>query len=158
MNGDFPKPCLSWRKRGVEIHIRQVPVLYSYLCTELQAAAFLVRLGLPMNSVFSYHIFYLWYVYHCPSFHRLGAAQDDDPFMIRLARGKPVSESLLSARLRIRRFWDVKMGLSSVKLSPGLQKKAFDFDVSRDSTRAGSERYYSLTNTEKTWLFNIVSA
>ncbi|XXG53419.1 hypothetical protein AAC387_Pa03g1510 [Persea americana] len=87
-----------------------VPVLYSYLCTELQAAAFVVRLGLPMNRVFSAHIFYSWYVYHCPSFHRLGAAEDDDPFMIRLARGKPVSESLLFARLRIRRFWDVKMG------------------------------------------------
>ena len=79
-----------------------VPALYSYLCTKLQAATFLVRLGLPMNRVFSAHIFYSWYVYHCPSFHRLGAAQDDDPFMIRLARGKLVSESLLSSRLRIR--------------------------------------------------------
>ena len=78
-----------------------VPALYSYLCTELQAAAFLVRLGLPMNRVFLAHIFYSWYVYHCPSFHRLGDAQDDDPFMIRLARGNPVSESLLSACLRI---------------------------------------------------------
>ncbi|XXG82699.1 hypothetical protein AAC387_Pa10g0597 [Persea americana] len=29
-----------------------VPALYSYLCIELQAAAFLVRLGLPMNRVF----------------------------------------------------------------------------------------------------------
>ena len=56
-----------------------VPALYSYLCTELQAAAFFVRLGLPMNRVFLAHIFYSWYVYHCPSFHRLGAAQDDDP-------------------------------------------------------------------------------
>ena len=107
-----------------------VPALYSYLCTELQAAAFLVRLGLPLNRVFSAHVFYSWYVYHCPSFHRFGAAQDDDPFMIRLARGKPVSESLLSTRLRIRRFCDVEMGQSSVKLSPGLQKKAFDFGVS----------------------------
>ena len=75
--------------------------------------------------------------------------------MIRLARGKPVSESLLSARLRIRRFWDVEMGQSSVKLSPGLRKKAFDFGVSRDSTRAGSGRHYSLTNAERSWLFNI---
>ena len=107
-----------------------VPAPYSYLCTELRVAAFLVRLGLPMNRVFSAHIFYSWYVYHSPSFHRLGAAQDDDPFMIRLARGKPVFESLLSARLRIRRFWDVEMGQSSVKLSPGLRKKAFDFGVS----------------------------
>ncbi|KAJ8635794.1 hypothetical protein MRB53_010061 [Persea americana] len=107
-----------------------VPALYSYLCTELQAAAFLVRLGLPMN-------------------------RDDDPFMIRLARGKPVSESLLSARLRIRRFWDVEMGQSSVKLSPGLRKMAFDFGVSRDSTRAGSGRHYSLTNAKRSWLFNI---
>ncbi|XXG88153.1 hypothetical protein AAC387_Pa12g0401 [Persea americana] len=88
-------------------------------------------------------------------FHQLGAAQDDDPFMIRLARGKPVSESLLSARLRIWRFWDVEMGQSSVKLSPGLRKKAFDFGVSRDSTRAGSGRHYSLTNAERSWLFNI---
>ncbi|KAJ8615155.1 hypothetical protein MRB53_034527 [Persea americana] len=79
-----------------------VPALYSYFCTELQAAVIVVRLGLPMNRVFSAHIFYSWYVYHCPSFHLLGAARDDDPFMIRLARGKPVSESLLSARLRIR--------------------------------------------------------
>ncbi|XXG41994.1 hypothetical protein AAC387_Pa01g2353 [Persea americana] len=132
-----------------------VLALYSYLCTELQATAFLVRLGLPMNMVFSAHIFYSWYVYHCPSFHRLGAAQDDDPFMIRLARGKPVSESLLSVRLRIRRFWDVEMGQSSVKLSPGSRNKAFDFGVSRDSTRAGSGRHYSLTNTERSWLFNI---
>ncbi|XXG41988.1 hypothetical protein AAC387_Pa01g2347 [Persea americana] len=132
-----------------------VPALYSYLCTKLQAAAFLVRLGLPMNRIFSAHIFYSWYVYHCPSFHRLGAAQDDDPFMIRLARGKPVSESLLSARLRIRRFWDVEIGQSSVKLSPGLRKKAFDFGVSRDSTRARSGRHYSLTNAERSWLFNI---
>ncbi|XXG85695.1 hypothetical protein AAC387_Pa11g0729 [Persea americana] len=67
-----------------------VPALYSYLCTELQAAAFLVRLGLPMNRVFSAHIFYSWYVYHCPGFHQLSAAEDDDPFMIRLAKGKPV--------------------------------------------------------------------
>ncbi|XXG62824.1 hypothetical protein AAC387_Pa05g1128 [Persea americana] len=132
-----------------------VPALYSYLCTELQAVAFLVQLGLPMNRVFSAHIFYSWYVYHCPSFHRLGAAQDDDSFMIRLARGKPVSESLLSACLRIRRFWDVEMGQSLVKLSPGLRKKAFDFGVSRDSTRAGSGRHYSLTNAERSWLFNI---
>ncbi|KAJ8632964.1 hypothetical protein MRB53_026300 [Persea americana] len=67
-----------------------VPALYSYLCTELQAAAFLVRLGLPMNRVFSAHIFYSWYVYYSPSFHQLGTTQDDDPFMIRLAKGKPV--------------------------------------------------------------------
>ncbi|XXG62736.1 hypothetical protein AAC387_Pa05g1049 [Persea americana] len=50
---------------------------------------------------------------------------------------------------------DVEMGQSSVKLSPGLRKKAFDFGVSSDSTRAGSGRHYSLTNTEKMWLFNI---
>ena len=31
--------------------------LYSYLCTELQAAALLVRLGLPMNMVYV-NIFY----------------------------------------------------------------------------------------------------
>ncbi|XXG85703.1 hypothetical protein AAC387_Pa11g0737 [Persea americana] len=108
-----------------------------------------------MNRVFSAHIFYSWYVYHCPSFHRLGADQDDDPFMIRLAKGKPVSEPLLFARLRIRRFWDVEMGQSSVKLSPSLRKKAFDFGVSRDLTRAGSRRQYSLTNAERSWLFNI---
>ncbi|XXG73209.1 hypothetical protein AAC387_Pa07g2168 [Persea americana] len=71
-----------------------VPALYSYLCTKLQAAAFLVWLGLPMNR-------------------------------------------------------------SSVKLSPGLRKKAFDFGVSRDSTRAGLGRHYSLTNVERSWLFNI---
>ena len=75
--------------------------------------------------------------------------------MIRLVRGKPVSESLLSTRLRIQRFWDVEMGQSSVKLSPGLRKKAFDFGVSHDSTRARSGRHYSLTNTERSWLFNI---
>ena len=79
-----------------------VPALYSYLCTELQAAAFLVQLGLPMNRVFSAHILYSWYVYHCPGLHQLGAAQDDDPFMIRLAKGKSVFESPLSTRLRIR--------------------------------------------------------
>ena len=84
-----------------------VPALYSYLCTELQATAFLVRLGLLINRVFSAHIFYSWFVYHCPGFHCLGAAQDDDPFMIQLARGKAVSESFLSARLRIRRFREV---------------------------------------------------
>ncbi|XXG42063.1 hypothetical protein AAC387_Pa01g2413 [Persea americana] len=87
-----------------------VPVLYSYLCTKLQAAAFLVQLGLPMNRVFSAHIFY---------------------------------------------SWDVEIGQSSVKLSPDLRKKAFDFGVSHDSTRAGSGRDYSLTNVEKAWLFNI---
>ena len=107
-----------------------VLALYSYLCTELQATAFLVRLGLPMNRVFSAHIFYSWYVYHCPNFHRLGTAQDDDPFMIWLARGTAVSESLLSAHLRIQRFRDVEIGLSSVKLSPDLRKKAFDCGVS----------------------------
>ncbi|KAJ8632965.1 hypothetical protein MRB53_026301 [Persea americana] len=47
------------------------------------------------------------------------------------------------------------MGQSSVKLSPGLRKKAFDFGVSRNSTRAGSGRHYSLTKAEKAWLFNI---
>ena len=47
------------------------------------------------------------------------------------------------------------MGQFSVKLSPGLRKKAFDFGVSRDSTRAGSGRHYSLTNAEKMCLFNI---
>ncbi|XXG79935.1 hypothetical protein AAC387_Pa09g0898 [Persea americana] len=132
-----------------------VPALYSYFCTELQAATFLVRLGLAMNRVFSTHILYSWYVYHCPSFHQLDIALDDDPFMIQLAKGKPVSESLLFARLRIRRFWDIEMGQSSVKLSPGLRNKAFDFRVSLDSTRAGSERHYSLTNAKKAWLFNI---
>ena len=118
-----------------------MPAFYSYLCTELQAAAFLVQLGLPMNRVFSAHIFYSWYVCHCSGFHQLGIAQDDDPFMIRLARGIAVSESLLSARLRIRRFRDVEIGQSSVKFSPDLWKKAFDFAVSRDSTRAGSGRH-----------------
>ncbi|XXG42283.1 hypothetical protein AAC387_Pa01g2601 [Persea americana] len=132
-----------------------VPALYSYLCTELQAAAFLVRLGLPMNRVFSAHIFYSWYVYHCPGFHRLGITQDDDPFMIHLARGTVVSESLLSARLRIRRFRDVEIEQSLVKLSSGLRKKGFDFGVSSDSTRAGSGRHYLLTNAEKGWLLNI---
>ncbi|WP_274923095.1 hypothetical protein, partial [Streptomyces clavifer] len=132
-----------------------VPALYSCLCTELQAAAFLVRLGLPMNRVFSAHIFYSWYVYHCPGFHRLGAAQDDDRLMIRLAKGKAIVESLLFARMRIRRFRDVEMGQSSVKLSPELRKKAFDFGAPRDSTRAGSGRHYSLTNAENEWLFSI---
>ncbi|XXG85563.1 hypothetical protein AAC387_Pa11g0616 [Persea americana] len=132
-----------------------VPALYSYLCIELQTAAFLVRLGLPMNRVFSAHIFYSWYVYHYPGFHRLGAAQDDNPFMIQLARGTAVSKSLLSARLRIRRFRDIEIGQSSAKLSPDLQKKAFDFGVSHDSTRGGSGRHYSLTNAEKAWLVNI---
>ena len=47
------------------------------------------------------------------------------------------------------------MGQSLVKHSPGLQKKAFDFGVSRDSIRAGSGRHYSLTNAERSWLFNI---
>ncbi|KAJ8634480.1 hypothetical protein MRB53_008747 [Persea americana] len=112
------------------VRLALVPALYSYLCTKLHAVAFLVRLGLPMN-------------------------RDDDPFMIRLDRGKLVSESLLSVRLRIRRFWDVEMGQSSVKLSPGLRKKAFDFGVSLDPTRVGSGRHYSLTNAERSWLFNI---
>ena len=47
------------------------------------------------------------------------------------------------------------MGRSSVKLSPGLRKKTFDFGVSCDSTKAGSGRHYSLTNAERSWLFNI---
>ena len=47
------------------------------------------------------------------------------------------------------------MGQSSVKLSLGLRKKAFDFGVSRDLTRARSGRHYSLTNAERSWLFNI---
>ena len=99
--------------------------------------AFLVRLGLPMNRVFLAHIFYSWFVYHCPVFHRLGAAQDDDPLMIRLAKGKAVVESLLFARMRIRRFRDVEMGQSSVKLSPELRKKAFEFGAPRDSRGQG---------------------
>ena len=74
-----------------------VPVLYSYLCTELQATASLVRLRLPINRVFSAHIFYSWFVYHSPGFHQLGDAHDDDPLMIRLAKGKAVIESLLFA-------------------------------------------------------------
>ena len=94
-------------------------------------------------------------MYHCPGFHRLGVAQDDDPFMIRLARGTTVSESLLFACLRIRRLRDVEIGQSSVKLSPDLWKKAFDCGVSSDSTRAGSERHYLSTNVEKGSLFNI---
>ncbi|XXG85663.1 hypothetical protein AAC387_Pa11g0700 [Persea americana] len=64
--------------------------------------------------------------------------------MIRLARGKPVSESLLSVRLRIRRFWDVEMGQSSVKLPPSLRKKAFDFGVSRDSTRPYVRSHFAM--------------
>ena len=92
-----------------------------------------------MIRVFSTHIFYSLYVYHCLGFHQLGAVQEDDPFMIRLARWTTVSQSLLFARLRIRQFRDVKIGQSSVKLSPYLRKKAFDFGVSRDSTRAGQE-------------------
>ena len=47
------------------------------------------------------------------------------------------------------------MGQSSVKLSPKLRKKAFDFGAPSDSTRAGSGRHYSLTNAEKEWLFSI---
>jgi len=47
------------------------------------------------------------------------------------------------------------MGQFSVKLSSGLRKKAFDFGVSRDSTRAGLGRHYYLTNAEKAWIFNI---
>ena len=132
-----------------------VPALYSYLCTELQAAAFLVRHGLPTNRVFSAHILCSWYVYHCPGFHQLGVVQDDDLFMIRLARGTAISESLLFACLRIRRFRDVEIGQSSVNLSPDLWKQAFDFGVSRDSSRAGLGRHYLLTNAEKGWLFNI---
>ncbi|KAJ8619969.1 hypothetical protein MRB53_028498 [Persea americana] len=138
-----------------DIALRRDLTVYLTYWLELHAAAFLVRLGLPMNRVFSAHILYSCYVHHFLGFHRLGAAQDDDPFMIRLAKGKPVSESLLSGHLRIRRFWDVKMGQSTMKFSPGLRKKAFDFGVSRDSTRAGSGRHYSLTNAKKAWLFNI---
>ena len=69
--------------------------------------------------------------------------------MIRLARGTAISESLLSARLRIQRYKNVKIGQSSVKLSPDLRRKAFDSGVSHDYTRAGSGRHYSLTNAEK---------
>ena len=47
------------------------------------------------------------------------------------------------------------MGQSSVKLSPGMLKKAFDFGVSCDSTGARSGRHYSLTNAERSWIFNI---
>lgn len=75
--------------------------------------------------------------------------------MIRLARGTAVFESLLSACLGIRQVRDIEIGQSLVKLSPNLWKKAFNFGVSRDSTRTGSGRYYSLTNAEKAWLFNI---
>ena len=60
----FPACQMAFRER-----LALVPALYSYLCTKLQAAAFLVRLGLPMNRAFSGHIFYSWYVYYCPSFH-----------------------------------------------------------------------------------------
>ena len=132
-----------------------VPALYSYLCTKLQAIVFLVRLRLSVNKVFSAHIFYSSYVYHYPGLHQLGVEQDDDSFIIRLARGTVISDSLLSARLRILWFRDVEIGQSSVKLSLDLWKKAFDFGVSHDSTKAGSRRHYSLTNAEKRWLFNI---
>ena len=47
------------------------------------------------------------------------------------------------------------MGWSLVKLSLDLRKKAFDFGVSRDFTRVGLGRHYSLTNAEKGWLLNI---
>ncbi|KAJ8627467.1 hypothetical protein MRB53_020774 [Persea americana] len=77
-----------------------VPALYSYLCTELRAAAFMVRLGLSMN------------------------------------RGR-------------------RDGAVFSEAFPDLRKKAFVFGVSRDSTRAGSRRQYSLTNAERSWLFNI---
>ena len=131
-----------------------LPGLYSS-CIELQAAAFLVWLGLPMNRVFSACIFYLWYVHHCLGFHQLGGAQDNDPLMIRLARGTAISESLLSTRSRIRQFRDVEIGQSSMKLSLDLRKKNFDFGLSRDSNRAGLGRHYLLTDAEKGWLFNI---
>ena len=42
-----------------------------------------------------------------------------------------------------------------MKIFLDLRKNAFDFGVSRDSTRAMLERHYSLTNAEKRWLFNI---
>ena len=71
-----------------------VPTLYSYLCTELQATTLLVLLGLPLYRVFSAHN--SWYVYHYPGFHKLGAAQDEDSFMIWLARRVVVFEPLSS--------------------------------------------------------------
>eukprot|EP00268_Persea_americana_P032035 TRINITY_DN31353_c0_g1_i6.p1 TRINITY_DN31353_c0_g1~~TRINITY_DN31353_c0_g1_i6.p1 ORF type:complete len:105 (-),score=7.74 TRINITY_DN31353_c0_g1_i6:141-455(-) len=63
-DGTHIKPhCIfSAYQMAFEERLALVPALYSYLCTELQAAAFLVWLGLPMNKVFSAHIFYSWYV------------------------------------------------------------------------------------------------
>ena len=43
----FPACQMAFRK-----WLALVSALYSYLCTKLQAAAFLVRLGLPMNRYF----------------------------------------------------------------------------------------------------------
>ena len=43
--------------------------------------------------------------------------------MIRLASEKAVFESLLLARMRIRRFRDVEMEQSSVKLSPEQERR-----------------------------------
>lgn len=44
------------------IQLALVPTLYSYICTELQAATLLVRLGVPLNMVFSTLISYSWYI------------------------------------------------------------------------------------------------
>lgn len=59
------------------------------------------------------------------------------------------------ARLRIRRYEDVKMEKSSVRFSPNLRKKVLDFGVSHDSTKGGSRRHYHLTNAENKWFFTI---
>lgn len=135
-----PPGIMRDRQMTFGIQLALVLALYFYLCTKLQATTLLINLGLPLNQILLAYIFYLCYMYHCPCVHKLGAAQDEDPFMIRLDKGVVVFESLSSARLRIRRYEDVKMEKSFVEFSPNFIRKAFDFGVSYDSTRPRSRR------------------
>lgn len=79
------------------------PAMISYFCAELQTLAFMVRLRISVNHVFSENILYAWFVYHCPSLHKLGDSNVDKPFYTSVASGKSNAFTLINAW---RHFWN----------------------------------------------------
>ena len=97
---------------------------------------------MPINRVLPAHIFYAWYVYHCPSFHDLGIVAEGLPFMVNLANGRRKSMSAREARRLIRGYKDVMLGRIRIPQQPANVRFNLVEDLGRliDSTANRSGR------------------
>lgn len=85
----------EWRM-GSDMH--WLRAIISYLCAKLQTLAFMVRVRMFVNRVFSEHILYAWFTYHLPGLHRLGDSNVSKPFYAAVASGKSLPFNLIRAR------------------------------------------------------------